>query len=671
MPSLVDSTTATISSNADHLLLEGPLSVPQHRKNDNSVPLPGDHVYLGNVDTVSNDYQSLKSEKSIVSLGHYKVPAEYKIHPQQPLQITGRSDPVIHVPTWHYYNSSDPPLQLNTSNEIRKSSNWTISIKTVYNASKNWLNQQENKGLKLTLIILVGCIIAMFWYLNAQFKEFQQLSQGSRENSRTSDSGRFKSLITAEDVGEGLVKVGKITFDTSQVLGKGCEGTFVYKGEFDGRSVAVKRLLPDCFTFADREVALLRESDAHANVVRYFCTEQDRMFRYIALELAEATLQDYVTGRYDRDKIAVKNILRQATSGLAHLHLLDIVHRDIKPHNVLLSAPGPRGEIRAMISDFGLCKKLQLGRVSFSRRSGVTGTDGWIAPEMLNGDRTTCAVDIFSLGCVFYYVLSEGKHPFGDPLRRQANILCGESNLLGLQTLSDSDRQLALTLIQAMIADDPTKRPPASAVHDYPIFWESVEILEFLQDVSDRVEKDLPHSPALMALETGSDRVVHGDWRAHIDAEIAFDLRKYRSYRGDSLRDLLRALRNKKHHYRELSPQAQTSLGQLPDQFTEYWLSRFPQLLCHVWCAMQSFRDEFRVRNYYHAKYSFTYAQLLDFSNNEFYVPCPVPAPEIHGNWRTRDPVDWKPNKARYRGHRQKQEKKKVEEPITWILPAS
>lgn len=218
--------------------------------------------------------------------------------------------------------------------------------------------------------------------------------------------------------------------------------------------MAVKRLLPDCFTFADREVALLRESDAHANVVRYFCTEQDRMFRYIALELAEATLQDYVAGKYNRRNISVKSILRQATSGLAHLHFLDIgedrerigkrfikfndtfnivsdrydffyiVHRDIKPHNVLLSTPGPRGEVRAMISDFGLCKKLQLGRVSFSRRSGVTGTDGWIAPEMLNGSRTTCAVDIFSLGCVFYYVLSDGKHPFGDPLRRQANILC-------------------------------------------------------------------------------------------------------------------------------------------------------------------------------------------------------------------------------------------------------
>ena len=43
------------------------------------------------------------------------------------------------------------------------------------------------------------------------------------------------------------------------------------RGKFDGRDVAVKRLIPECFNFADREVELLRESDQHANVIRYFC----------------------------------------------------------------------------------------------------------------------------------------------------------------------------------------------------------------------------------------------------------------------------------------------------------------------------------------------------------------------------------------------------------------
>ena len=135
------------------------------------------------------------------------------------------------------------------------------------------------------------------------------------------------------------------------------------------------------------------------------------------------TLHDYVHNQNNLihpGKFSLKplNILEQATKGLDHLHTLDIVHRDIKPHNVLISFPDQRGQVFAMISDFGLCKRLEIGNNSFSKRSGVTGTEGYIAPEQLaneneNGEpiktRITKSIDIFSMGCVYYYVMS-GKY---------------------------------------------------------------------------------------------------------------------------------------------------------------------------------------------------------------------------------------------------------------------
>lgn len=124
----------------------------------------------------------------------------------------------------------------------------------------------------------------------------------------------------------GYFQVGKIVFDPNVILGRGCEGTVVYKGRFDGREVAVKRVVADFFNLADREVHLLRESDSHPHVIRYFCMESDSQFRYIALELCSATLQNYVENLEFRREIPLDpvNILEQATKGLLYLHSLNV-----------------------------------------------------------------------------------------------------------------------------------------------------------------------------------------------------------------------------------------------------------------------------------------------------------------------------------------------------------
>lgn len=119
----------------------------------------------------------------------------------------------------------------------------------------------------------------------------------------------------------------------------------------------------------------------------------------------------------------VKGALAQLVSGIVHLHELGIVHRDLKPANVLVGS-----RLKFKISDMGLSKKLEMDQSSFETQS--SGSFGWRAAEVIHGTRCGRSVDVFALGCVMYYVLSGGDHPFGVRVEREANIV-GDRPKLG------------------------------------------------------------------------------------------------------------------------------------------------------------------------------------------------------------------------------------------------
>lgn len=175
------------------------------------------------------------------------------------------------------------------------------------------------------------------------------------------------------------------------------------------------------------------------NVIRYFYKELTSSFLFIALELCPASLADVIEKPVEYRELGLllepKKALAQIASGLRHLHSLSIVHRDIKPQNILVSHTGAHGtagrKLKMLLSDFGLSKRLDgLAQTSFSQTmNNPGGTVGWRAPEILRGDvsldtgegsastessagpggarepgeerrRLTRAVDVFALGCL-------------------------------------------------------------------------------------------------------------------------------------------------------------------------------------------------------------------------------------------------------------------------------
>jgi serine/threonine protein kinase len=119
-----------------------------------------------------------------------------------------------------------------------------------------------------------------------------------------------------------------------------------------------------------------------------------------------------------------KEVLLQMATGLQYIHLQNLIHRDVKPGNILISGDRPESVLKWC--DFGVSKKVDRNGIEWSSRQG---TKGWMAPEVdveagndqnvIAGDKS----DIFSLGCVFFFFLTPAIHPFGNSSdERRKNI---------------------------------------------------------------------------------------------------------------------------------------------------------------------------------------------------------------------------------------------------------
>ncbi len=178
------------------------------------------------------------------------------------------------------------------------------------------------------------------------------------------------------------------------------------------RLIAVKILKPEFVQDAKFVENFRRESHAaaslsHPNIVSIYDVGQEGNVNYIVMELVNGrTLNELIREDAPMSHVRATEIAKQVASGLAAAHKKGIIHRDVKPHNILMTEEGV-----AKITDFGIAKAVSNTTIVDATKENVMGSVHYFSPEQAKGAQVNEKSDIYSLGIVLYEMLT-GRVPF-------------------------------------------------------------------------------------------------------------------------------------------------------------------------------------------------------------------------------------------------------------------
>jgi Protein kinase domain len=241
-------------------------------------------------------------------------------------------------------------------------------------------------------------------------------------------------------------------------LGSGGSGSvWLVRDERSARDVALKVVPREgkAGSRAEREVeaaARLR----HPRCLRALALERDERHVYVAYEYIPGRTLRQALGHGELDDAAAVEAAAQVLEALAHAHGKGIVHRDVKPANVMLEETEG---ISVRVLDFGLAQFEEADTLTAA--GDVPGTLAYIAPERLAGRDATGAADVWSVG-VFLWEALAGSHPFSSfsPLETARRVAAGAPSLARLRP--DLPRRLT-DAVDAMLSPAPGRRPAAKA----------------------------------------------------------------------------------------------------------------------------------------------------------------------------------------------------------------
>src|SRR5690606_30800149 len=197
-----------------------------------------------------------------------------------------------------------------------------------------------------------------------------------------------------------------------RICGRGAMGT-VYKGMHSGLDieVAVKILPPHLANNSNLVERFMREAKLaarlnHANTVRVYDVGEESGYNYLVMEYIEGADALELVKRHGPQRAAVvADIGAGAARALEHAHTNNVIHRNIKPANLMLPSTGG-----VKVADFGLARALS-SESGLTMTGAIMGTPDYMAPEQAQGESVGPLADIYSLGATLYH-LFVGRPPF-------------------------------------------------------------------------------------------------------------------------------------------------------------------------------------------------------------------------------------------------------------------
>ena len=388
------------------------------------------------------------------------------------------------------------------------------------------------------------------------------------------------------------------------------KGSVLLTGTMDEgrRKIAVKKVVDSITNYKEVEkLVRLSKEKQHENVVRYYLVEHEKPYYYIALEWCHGTLEDFVENKhFDRGGLTDIEVARQITSGLKYIHSCDVFHLDLKPSNVLITKANDT-ENRVVITDFDVSKHSEGGKSL--RTFTFSGSEGWIAPEVsvINYQyHLSSKVDIFALGCLFYYIVTRGLHPFYDQpnfdnrvCQKNISLYAKEEYSLKLPGLDNKSQIGVLSddLLVQLLDKHPKQRPDASTCLQHPVFWDSLKKRKFLEASGDLLRED-SYNHFHQRLEKNSRIVIGSEWEV---GDPVKELASSSNYQKKFLSDLLLFVRDQ---YAHLWKQRGVAPALHSNTYGEYNLledvnRRYPGFLQHIYHAAVPWRNEDKFKEFY------------------------------------------------------------------------